>query len=98
MDIVLAARVNLQRSIASEDAANRQGGIDYLKFCIEAADRVGAKIIGGPLYGEPLVFAGRAPIRGRPRRSPSARNAPSTVWPRSRPWPRLRGRSSASRR
>lgn len=61
LEIVLAARVNLQRSIASEDAANRQGGIDYLKYCIEAADRVGAKITGGPLYGEPLVFAGRAP-------------------------------------
>lgn len=61
LDVVLAARVNLQRSIASEDAANRQGGIDYLKFCVEAADKVGAKIIGGPLYGEPLVFAGRPP-------------------------------------
>lgn len=59
--VVLAARVNLQRSIASEDAACRQGGIDYLTFCIEAADRVGARIIGGPLYGEPLVFAGRPP-------------------------------------
>ncbi len=62
LDIVLAARVNLQRSIASEDAANRQGGLDYLKFCIDAADQVGARIIGGPLYGEPLVFAGRPPF------------------------------------
>lgn len=61
LDIVLAARVSLQRSIASEDYACRQGGIDYLKFCIEAANNIGAKIIGGPLYGEPLVFAGRPP-------------------------------------
>ena len=61
LGIVLAARVNLQRSIASEDAANRQGGLDYLKFCVDAAHQVGARIIGGPLYGEPLVFAGRPP-------------------------------------
>lgn len=61
LDIVLAARVNLQRSIASEDAAARQGGLDYLKYCVEAAERLRARIIGGPLYGEPLVFAGRSP-------------------------------------
>lgn len=61
LDVVLAARVNLQRSIASEDAGHRQGGLDYLKFCIDAAEEVGSRIIGGPLYGEPLVFAGRAP-------------------------------------
>lgn len=61
LDVVLAARVNLQRSIASEQAAARQGGVDYLRYCIECAAELGAKIVGGPLYGEPLVFAGRAP-------------------------------------
>ncbi|MAB00833.1 MAG: D-tagatose 3-epimerase [Stappia sp.] len=60
--LVLAARVNPSRSIASEDAANRQGGLDYLKHCVEVADGIGAKIIGGPLYGEPMVFAGRPPV------------------------------------
>lgn len=62
MFFVLAARVNPQRSIASEDAANRQGGIDYLKRCVETASEIGADIIGGPLYGEPMVFAGRPPV------------------------------------
>ena len=61
LGVVLAARVNLQRSIASEDAANRQGGIDYLKSTLDAAGALGATLIGGPLYGEPLVFAGRPP-------------------------------------
>lgn len=61
LDVVLAARVNLQRSIASEDASCREGGIEYLKRCVDVAAQVGARIIGGPLYGEPLVFAGRAP-------------------------------------
>ncbi|WP_410218593.1 sugar phosphate isomerase/epimerase family protein [Paracoccus sp. (in: a-proteobacteria)] len=61
LEVVLAARVNLQRSIASDDPAARQGGINYLKSCIDAADSLGATIIGGPLYGEPLVFAGRPP-------------------------------------
>lgn len=62
MFFVLAARVNPQRSIASEDAANRQGGIDYLKRCVETASEIGADIVGGPLYGEPMVFAGRPPV------------------------------------
>jgi len=61
LDVVLAARVNLQRSIASDDAACRAGGLDYLKSTIEVAAALGAKIVGGPLYGEPLVFAGRPP-------------------------------------
>lgn len=61
LDIVLAARVNLRRSLASDDPDARQGGMDYLKYCIEIAETLGARIIGGPLYGEPLVFAGRAP-------------------------------------
>jgi D-psicose/D-tagatose/L-ribulose 3-epimerase len=61
LGIVLAARVNLLRSIASEDPAARQGGIDYLTSCIASAEALGATIIGGPLYGEPMVFAGRPP-------------------------------------
>jgi D-psicose/D-tagatose/L-ribulose 3-epimerase len=66
LGVVLAARVNLQRSIASEDAAARQGGLDYLKSCIDTAEAIGAKIIGGPLYGEPMVFAGRPPLPRTP--------------------------------
>jgi D-psicose/D-tagatose/L-ribulose 3-epimerase len=60
--LVLAARVNAQRSIASAEPAARQGGIDYLKRTVEVAEALGAGIVGGPLYGEPLVFAGRAPV------------------------------------
>ncbi|MEP2783278.1 MAG: sugar phosphate isomerase/epimerase family protein [Pseudoruegeria sp.] len=62
LDVVLAARVNAHRSISSEDPTARQGGIDYLKSCIDSAAAIGAKIIGGPLYGEPMVFAGRPPL------------------------------------
>lgn len=61
IDVVLAARVNLQRSIASDDPACRNGGIEYLLRTLDVADALGARIVGGPLYGEPLVFAGRAP-------------------------------------
>jgi D-psicose/D-tagatose/L-ribulose 3-epimerase len=62
LGVVLAARVNLQRSIASDDPTARQGGLDYLKSCIDSAAALGATIIGGPLYGEPMVFAGRPPL------------------------------------
>ena len=61
LGVVLAARVNAERSIVSADANARQGGIDYLKTCVEAAVRVGAGIVGGPIYGGPLVFAGIRP-------------------------------------
>ena len=61
LGVVLAARVNTDRSIVSADAKARQGGIDYLKTCIDAAATVGADIVGGPLYGGPLVFAGVRP-------------------------------------
>lgn len=60
--VVLAARVNLQRSIASDDAEARQGGLDYLRRCVDVAAEMGAKVVGGPLYGEPMVFAGRPPL------------------------------------
>ena len=61
LGVVLAARVNLQRDLASDDAANHAAGVAYLKRCAEVAVAMGAKIVGGPLYGAPLVFAGRAP-------------------------------------
>jgi D-psicose/D-tagatose/L-ribulose 3-epimerase len=61
LSLLLAARVNVQRDLASEDAAARQGGVDYLRFCIDVAVACGAPVVGGPLYGTPLVFAGRPP-------------------------------------
>ncbi len=59
--IALAARVNLQRDLASDDAASHRAAIEYLKYCTDIAVTMGAKIVGGPLYGTPLVFAGRPP-------------------------------------
>lgn len=60
--VVLAARVNPRRSIASDDAEARQGGLDYLSRSVDVAAEMGAKVVGGPLYGEPMVFAGRPPV------------------------------------
>ncbi|MFK7862402.1 MAG: sugar phosphate isomerase/epimerase family protein [Granulosicoccus sp.] len=62
LNVVLAARVNLQRNIASDDAAARDQGVQYLKYAIEVAAELDAPIVGGPLTGNPLVFAGRAPL------------------------------------
>jgi D-psicose/D-tagatose/L-ribulose 3-epimerase len=59
--LVLAARVNVERDLASEDAAARTAGIAYLRRCVDVAVACGADLVGGPLYGTPLVFAGRAP-------------------------------------
>jgi D-psicose/D-tagatose/L-ribulose 3-epimerase len=57
----LAARVNLQRNLASGDSSARRAGIEYLCRCIDVAQSCGATIVGGPLYGSPLVFAAQAP-------------------------------------
>ncbi len=61
LDLVFAARVNLQRDLASPDEAARKAGLAYLRFCVDEAVAYGVKIVGGPLYGAPLVFAGRPP-------------------------------------
>jgi D-psicose/D-tagatose/L-ribulose 3-epimerase len=59
--VQLAARVNLQRDLSSDAASSRAAGVDYLRRCVDVAMACGATIVGGPLYGSPLVFAGRAP-------------------------------------
>jgi D-psicose/D-tagatose/L-ribulose 3-epimerase len=61
LGVVLAARVNLARDLASADPASHAAGVRYLEDCVEVATKLGARIVGGPLYGAPLVFAGRAP-------------------------------------
>jgi D-psicose/D-tagatose/L-ribulose 3-epimerase len=61
LGVVLAARVNLQRNLSSDDAASRSAGIAYLNYAADCAAELGAKIVGGPLTGNPLVFAGRPP-------------------------------------
>lgn len=61
LSVVLAARVNLQRNLTGDEAAAREAGVDYLRYAAGCAEALGARIIGGPLYGNPLVFAGRPP-------------------------------------
>lgn len=61
LSLLLAARVNVQRDLASDDAAARAAGVNYLRRCVDVAVACGAAIVGGPLYGTPLVFAGRPP-------------------------------------
>jgi len=61
LGVVLAARVNLTRDLASDDPVAHQAGVTYLQSCAGIAQELGATIVGGPLYGAPLVFAGRPP-------------------------------------
>ncbi len=61
LSLVLAARVNPARDLAAADGAAHRAGIAYLRRCVDVARTCGARLVGGPLYGSPLVFAGRAP-------------------------------------
>ncbi|WP_454857637.1 sugar phosphate isomerase/epimerase family protein [Rhizobium binxianense] len=59
--VVLAARVNLQRNLSSAEPEAHRAGIDYLRYAADCAATLGATIVGGPLTGNPLVFAGLPP-------------------------------------
>jgi D-psicose/D-tagatose/L-ribulose 3-epimerase len=59
--VALAARMNPKRDPASADVIARKEGREYLRRCVDVAVALGARIVGGPIYGAPLVFAGRAP-------------------------------------
>ena len=61
LDVILAARVNLERNLTSDDSSIRDAGLDYCRYCVDVAAELGADLVGGPFYGNPLVFAGRAP-------------------------------------
>jgi D-psicose/D-tagatose/L-ribulose 3-epimerase len=61
LSLVFAARINPHRDLAAEDHAVRRSGVEYLRRCVDIAVAAGAKIVGGPTYGSPLVFAGRVP-------------------------------------
>lgn len=61
LGVVLAARVNLDRNLSSADPERSEAGRAYLDYAIDCAEALGAPVVGGPLYGNPLVFAGRAP-------------------------------------
>lgn len=61
LGVVLAARVNPQRDLAAQDETAHRAGIAYLRGCVDTALALGARLVGGPLYGAPMVFAGRAP-------------------------------------
>ena len=61
LGVVLAARVNLERNLSSSEEKFRTAGVDYLRYTVDCAAGLGATIVGGPLTGNPLVFAGRPP-------------------------------------
>jgi len=61
LGVVLAARVNNKRDLAGGDPVAHQAGMDYLDECVRVAVGLGSGLVGGPLYGAPMVFAGRAP-------------------------------------
>jgi D-psicose/D-tagatose/L-ribulose 3-epimerase len=48
-------------SLISPDAEVRKAGSDRLRRIIEIAESLGAEVLGGPLYGQPGVFTGKAP-------------------------------------
>ncbi|MCE3590616.1 sugar phosphate isomerase/epimerase, partial [Escherichia coli] len=44
LDVVLAARVNLQRNLSSDDQKAHRAGIDYLRYTADCAAALGARV------------------------------------------------------
>ena len=60
--IELLARTSFAENLRdSLIVAAREAGVAYLRRCVDVAVAMGADLVGGPLYGTPLVFAGRPP-------------------------------------
>ena len=57
----LTARVGSDTDPCSFDPQIRKRARSYLESCIKAAAEINATVVGGPLLGSPLVFAGQAP-------------------------------------
>jgi Fe2+ transport system protein FeoA len=53
LGVVLAARVNLTRDLASDDPVAHQAGVTYLQSCAGIAQELGATIVGGGGFGPP---------------------------------------------
>jgi len=50
MEVGLCAVMGPGRDPCHEDPVKQQGGIDYLKHLVDAAEIIGAPFIGGPIY------------------------------------------------
>jgi D-psicose/D-tagatose/L-ribulose 3-epimerase len=59
LGIALAARMSAARDPTAEDAGARKTGRENLKRCVDVAVALGARSVGGPLYG--ALIAGRVP-------------------------------------
>ena len=62
---VLAARLSIDRDIASARADARQSGIDYLRYCADVAEALGAQVVGNQdqdvrLFGISVLCGRRA--------------------------------------
>ena len=57
----LTARVGAETDPCHPRAEVRKRAGEYLRECIDAAATMGAEVVGGPLLGSPLVFAGQRP-------------------------------------
>ena len=98
--VVLAARVNLtpgSRQQRRRRPSRRASPIS--RAASKSQLRLGPRIVGGPLYGAPLVFAGRAPSPGHARRAPAPdRRRGLRARRRQRRGPQTQASSSVSNR
>jgi D-psicose/D-tagatose/L-ribulose 3-epimerase len=53
--------LNSDADISSDDAWRRDNGFDLINRCIAAGVELSSPVVGGPIYGNPMYFVGRAP-------------------------------------
>jgi len=50
MEATICGSFGPERDLAAEDPAKAEKGLDYVKFCIDAAAEVGSPYVSGPMY------------------------------------------------
>jgi D-psicose/D-tagatose/L-ribulose 3-epimerase len=50
LSVLICGAFGPDRDVSHEDAGRRQGGLDYLRRCIDLAAAVGSPLVSGPMY------------------------------------------------
>ena len=79
LDVYCSTGLNPQTDITSPDATIRKAGIEYLRLCLETAQKIGSPILGGVTYAPWLHFPDTYDLTSYRERSAQALHEVATI-------------------
>ena len=79
LDVYCSTGLSPQTDITSPDASTRKAGIEYLRLCLETAQKAGSPILGGVTYAPWLHFPDTKNLTAYRARSASALHEVATI-------------------